>query len=199
MSSLRKIAEAKKANIRADAERRAAEVDRDMENLEILTAKYGLALVDPSIATAQAVEVVEPDQEEAGEIGVEIDIGTHDTPQAPINGVSLGAHGNGNGVVPPIGGVIMARILQDGLGDASVTKRARAAADAYIRARNRPVPLFELDEALAANGIRFESDSPRSVLSAVLGQDPNLYSISRDQGWWLRDLGLPPVKRRSLL
>jgi hypothetical protein len=199
MSSLRKIAEAKKANIRADAERRAAEVDRDMENLEILTAKYGLALVDPSIATAQAIEVVEPDQEEAGEIGVEVDISTHDTPQAPINGVSLGAHGNGNGVVPPIGGVIMARILQDGLGDASVTKRARAAADAYIRARKRPVPLSELDEALAANGIRFESDNSRSVLSAVLGQVPNFYSISRDRGWWLRDLGEPPPMRRRLV
>ncbi len=56
MSTLRKMAEAKKARIMAEAEREAAQVDRDMEQLEQLAAKYGLSVTEPAPETMQAAE-----------------------------------------------------------------------------------------------------------------------------------------------
>lgn len=46
MSSLRKMLETRKANIMAEAERKVAEIDRDIEQLERLTAKYGLSVTE---------------------------------------------------------------------------------------------------------------------------------------------------------
>ncbi len=54
MSNLQKIAEAKKANIRADAERKVAEIDHDMEELERLTSKYGLSVTPPAETASPA-------------------------------------------------------------------------------------------------------------------------------------------------
>ena len=81
------------------------------------------------------------------------------------------------------------------LADASVSAKAKAVSEAYIREQNRPVPLGELFEMLESHGIKFASDTPRNTLSAILGQAPALYSISRDKGWWLK--GVPePINRR---
>jgi hypothetical protein len=178
MSSLRKIAEAKKANIRADAERKVAEIDHDMEELERLTSKYGLSVTPPTEAEKDA-SPAEPKESAMSQL-------------ANIN------KRNGSLLTTPSHSII-AEVMAD-LEKASITKRARVAAAAYIREKKRPVPLAELDEALVANGIQFESEMPRNTLSAVLGQDPNLYSISRDRGWWLKDLGEPPeVIRRRII
>lgn len=44
---------------------------------------------------------------------------------------------------------------------------------------------------LAAKGIKFNSERPKNTLSAILGQTPSLYSISRDKGWWLKGVPVP--------
>ena len=170
MSNLQKIAEAKKANIRADAERKVAEIDHDMEELERLTSKYGLSVTPPA-ETASPAKLQE-------------------------SATSQLANFNGNLLTAPSQSIIARIMAEHEQENASITKRARLAASAYIREKKRPVPLAELDEALTANGIQFELALPRNTLSAVLGQDPNLYSISRDRGWWLKDLGEPPEPMR---
>ncbi|MBI3702537.1 MAG: hypothetical protein HY244_01485 [Rhizobiales bacterium] len=153
MSTLRKMLEDKKAAILADAQRRAAEVDADMDQLEKLTAKYGLE-------------------------------------------ISTGANGT------PVGAAvsdIVAKTLAD-LGNASPSAKVKAGAEAYIRSKNRPVPLGELFEMLDQHGLKFKGDTPRNTLSAILGQNENLYSISRERGWWLKDVEVPhrPVIRRVI-
>lgn len=157
MSSLRKMLEAKKEKILADAQERAAEIDRDMEQLERLTAKYNLSVAEPA-----------SNQEQSGRTMNLVD------------------------------GIIAAQELYETIqkavlhiNNASITKRARVAAEAYIRAKNKPVPLNELFEVLKQNGIVFQSENPKNTLSAVLGQGQNLYSVSRDTGWWISGVELP--------
>lgn len=176
MSSLRKIAELKKARILADAQARAAQVDQDMEKLEQLAEKYGLTVSEPTESASTELLPLAHEDDEAAPV------------QPAMNG-------NGSTIAPIFS--VVSEALQ-GATDASMTKRARIAAEAYIRARKRPVPLAELDRALSAHGIQFESDMPRNTLSAILGQADNLYSISRDQGWWIKDLPLPEIRRRLL-
>ena len=157
MSTLRKMAEAKKARIMAEAEREAAQVDRDMEQLEQLAAKYGLSVTEPAPETMQAAEP----PPEADTEGVRTGLLRRRFPPRATNGATADA--------------ILEEALKD-VADASVTKRARVAAVAYIRAKKRPVPLAELDEVLVAKEIRFEvGNSRESTLSAVLGQDPALH------------------------
>jgi len=183
MSTLQKIAEAKKARILAEAHQKAAEVDRDMENLERLAAKYGL-----SVTT-----------EDTGETMANILKDSSQKPEAEQRGerVASPPQTNGNGILLTTPSHLILGDMLGELGDASVTRRARVAAKAYIRAKNRPVRLAELDQVLTENGIRFESDTPRNTLSAVLGQDPELYSISREQGWWIKGLPQPEIRRRA--
>ncbi len=185
MSSLRKIAEAQKASILAEAERKAAEIDRDMEQLEQLTAKYGLLVTEPDTGGGNAAEVATSESAPTQSRGFVIR-----NPKS--NGASL-LTARSDDIVTQI----MAEVLKD-VPDASITKRARVAAAAYIRQKKRPVPLAELDAVLTANGIKFESDTPRNTLSAVLGQDPNLRSLGRDRGWWLPELGDPPTGLETL-
>jgi hypothetical protein len=155
MSTLRKMLEGKKADILADAERRAAEVDADIEKLEQLTAKYGLEIAASGV--------------------------------------------NGRAATSTISDVV-AKTLAN-LGTASVSAKAKAGAEAYIRAKNHPTPLGEIHEVLERNGVKFEGDTPRNTLSAILGQHPPIYSISRDQGWWLKDVPVPSggIRRRVFI
>jgi hypothetical protein len=185
MSNLRKALEAKKADILSEAQQRAAEIDNDIEQLERLTAKYGLSVIEPSTSH---------------DTGVESEQRTEQTDHPMRRNVAAAlADLNGNGTAHPVEHVV--HTFDEALKamyNASVTKRARVAAEAYIREKNRPVPLGELYKVLADNGIEFQSDTPRNTLSAVLGQTDNLYSISRGQGWWIKDLPLPEIRRRSL-
>jgi hypothetical protein len=141
--------ENKKAAILADAQKRAAEVDKDMEELERLTGKYGLQVMQPNTNGADAVTTV-------------------------LDGV--------------------AKTLAD-VANASVSVKAKAVAEAFIRQQGRPMQLGTLHEMLEHNGIRFFGPTPRNTLSAVLGQAPALYSISRSEGWWLSDVPVPPKRR----
>lgn len=152
MSSLRKMAEAKKAAILADAQKRAAEIDREMAELERLTAKYGLSVTEPPQA---------------------------ESPKTVPAAQAITA------VMQGVGEVLAAMV------NASVTAKAKAVSEAYIRAKNEPVTLGELHEMLERNDIKFAGDTPRNTLSAILGQTPTLYSISRDKGWWLKGVPLP--------
>lgn len=179
MSTLRKIAEAKKERIRAAADRQIAEIDSDLEKLEALAAKYGLSVVEP-VPTHENM----PEAPEATEPSV---------PSPPPVG-----NGNGLHITEAEALAQIASALAVLSSDASISKRARTATKAYIRAKNRPVPLAELDQALTASGVQFELNSPRSVLSAVLGQDRELRSISRSLGWWFSEEPLPitrPTRR----
>lgn len=173
MSTLRKIAEAKKQNIRSAAEQQIAEVDKELDTLERLAAKYGLAVVDVPAAEA------EPSTPSPDAIAL----------------AAAPATANGNLHMTEADALthIASAVAVLGAG-ASITKRARAGAKAYIRAKQRPAMLAELDRVLTSCGIRFESESPRSVLSAILGQDDELLSLGRDSGWWLRELGDPPPR-----
>ncbi|MGH6789484.1 MAG: hypothetical protein ACRECC_07340 [Pseudolabrys sp.] len=144
MSTLKKMLASKKAAILADAEKRAAEVDRDMAELERLTSKYGLQIVEPPPANGRVTEVLE----------------------SVANALTA-------------------------ITEASLSARAKTAAEAYIRVQKRPVPLAELAEVLERNGIKFPGQTPRNTLSAVLGQSTALYSISRSQGWWLKGVPIP--------
>ena len=161
MSTVRKMLEAKKANILSEAEKAAAEVDRDMVELERLAEKYGIEITDDDYAP----EVQMP------AVGV-----VPAKPAAP--GFPWGTAG-------------IAVVQDTSAALASTTSRARVEAEKYIRLVNRPVPLSELYDAVAAKGVKFESANPRNTLSAVLGQGEKLYSISRDKGWWVRDLPEP--------
>lgn len=178
MSSLRKIAEAKKERIRAAADRQIAEIDSDLENLEQLAAKYGLSVVE-----AAPVNENEPEPT-AAELEPEAA-----PPQSAANG-SNGLHMTEDNALALIANALAALDR-----NASVSRRARAAAKAYIRAKNRSVPLAQLGDALTASGVQFGS---RGVLSAMLGQDPELRSISRSQGWWFANEPQPSIPRRLL-
>jgi hypothetical protein len=167
------MAEVQKANIRSEADRKIAEIDHDMEELERLTAKYGLSVGEPSPAST----------EQTGTQPVRNGI----VVRRPIPRQSL----NPGGTLTTNSAILVADALKQ-VAEASVTKRARVAAAAYIREKKRPVPLAELDAVLTANGIKFDSETPRNTLSAVLGQDPTLCSLGRDRGWWLSELGDPP-------
>jgi len=160
MSSLRKMAEIKKAAILAEAERKAAEIDREMAELERLTAKYGLSVTEPPMPAAQEAEKV-------------------------AKTISLGE------AIKSVSETISA------LANASITARAKAASEAYIRQKNQPATLGELHQMLERNGIKFAGDTPRNTLSAILGQTDSLYSISREKGWWLKGVPVPapPLRR----
>ena len=73
----------------------------------------------------------------------------------------------------------------------SMSARAKELAEEYIRQQNRPVLLSELHQWLETQGVKFDGDTPRNTLSAVLGQAPTLYSISRSKGWWIKGLPEP--------
>jgi hypothetical protein len=146
MPNPRKLAEQKKAQIRAKAEREIAEVDRDMEALEQIAAKYGFEIVEkPAPGTPWS----EMGMAEALDLAL----------QAALPG--------------------------------SITKNSIAEAESMIRERNRPVPLSEVFERLAAKNMIFNSKEPKSTLSAVLSQSGKLESI-RGVGWWLKGVPLPP-------
>lgn len=99
---------------------------------------------------------------------------------------------DGNKPVPNKG-VIFAELHRtlESLAGQSTSYRARAGAKAYIKAKGRPVTLSELADVLANHGVRYVSPNPRNTLSAVLGQDDELYSISRERGWWLKSQAEP--------
>jgi hypothetical protein len=183
MSTLRKMLEAKKANILEEAQRKAAEIDHDMEELERLTGKYGLSISQPAVENAVAPTV---------------DVDVVVTDEAGRAHILEAKNRQGAETITFLIGSITDALRS--VEDASLTRRARVAAKAYIRAKNKPIPLAELDEVLIESGIKFESDTPRNTLSAVLGQDPELYSVSRDQGWWLKGTPIPEpeIKRRRL-
>jgi hypothetical protein len=67
----------------------------------------------------------------------------------------------------------------------SATARATVAAEAVIRELNRPVPLAELYEKIAARGVVLGGKHPNRRLSAILGDRGTL--ISTPQGWWIAD------------
>jgi hypothetical protein len=153
MSSLRKMAEARKAAIRKKAEAEAAEIDRELAELERISAKYGLSVTEPpQPAKAEPVD-------------------------KPANALAS--------LITTVGETLTV------MSNASLTAKARAAAEAYIRSKNQPVTLGELHDMLERNGVKFVGESPRNTLSAILGQTPSLYSISRDKGWWLKDVPVP--------
>lgn len=163
MSTLRKMAEARKAAILGNAERQAAEVDREMEELERLASKYGLSVTAPAVPAGKPI----------GTIGLQPGMNA-------LEAILVAVHDS-----------LLA------FQDASITKRARVAATAYIRAKNKPVLLAELCDALEQNGVKFQGETPRSTLSAILGQDPGLYSISRSKGWWLKGVPVPEEPART--
>jgi hypothetical protein len=78
----------------------------------------------------------------------------------------------------------------------SITKASQEEAEDIIRAKGRPVPLGEIFEALSKRGIVFKSKTPRSTLSAVLGQSGKLVSI-KNVGWWLKDAPLPDNEKAA--
>lgn len=143
MSTVRKMLEAKKAKLLEEAQKRAAEIDHDMAELERLTEKYGLDVKGEQAAAESAMGM--------------LDRALRRQPESPI----------------------------------STTAQSRAEAEAYIRQKGRPVPLNEIYEMLEAKGIKFQSDNARNTLSAVLGQSENLYSISREKGWWIKGVPEP--------
>ena len=154
MSDFRKLAEAKKAEIRREAEQREAQVDADLKKLEELAAKYGLAVTAPEAAQGSPVQ---PDW-----LGALVDNKNRLEALVALN-----------------------------TNNASTSARAKQMAEAYIRSKKRPVLLGELHTWLESQGVKFDGDTPRSTLSAVLGQAPNLYSISRSKGWWLKGVPEP--------
>jgi hypothetical protein len=189
------MAENKKARILADAQKAASEVDRDIEELERLSAKYGLAVSDPTVGA-----------EAAKELSIAETAVTGNASAAPRERTSIISRlmdlnepkTNGHGTLTAPAEVLAEDIFRDALKDvasASMTKRARIAAEAYIRAKNRPIPFAELYDVLTEQGIVFNSNTPRNTLNAVLGQHSNLCSLSRDQGWWIKDTPVP-IKRR---
>lgn len=99
---------------------------------------------------------------------------------------------DGNKPVPARGEIVaeLHRTL-DSLKGQSTSYRAREGAKAYIKAKGRPATLSELADVLAAHGVQYVSPNPRNTLSAVLGQDDELYSISRERGWWLKNEAEP--------
>jgi hypothetical protein len=76
-----------------------------------------------------------------------------------------------------------------------MAERARIEAEAVIRELNRPVPLAELYEKIAAKGVRFNGKKPAARLSAILGAVPHL--VTTNQGWWIAD-AIPQAQRAEL-
>jgi hypothetical protein len=79
----------------------------------------------------------------------------------------------------------------------SVTSRSKSESVKIITALNRPVPLGELGERLAAVGVRLGGKKPNQALSANLGMCPELVSTKR--GWWLAGYRMPPEDKSSAI
>ena len=134
-----------------------------MQELDRLTAKYGLAVTDT------APKATEPAAPKAHNVA------------------------NGTQGIAALLETVHATLAK--FAEASTTTRARAGAEAYIRAKGRPALLDELYEALKAGGVEFMSERPKNTLSAILGQTDTLESLGRERGWWLK--GQPePIMRR---
>jgi hypothetical protein len=136
---------AKKAQILADAERKAAEIDADMAALQKLGDKYGLDFVARS-----------PD----GDL-------------MAVEGKVM--H------VPPGAGKSLYSIV-------------KTAGEAMIRNAHKPMELGEIYDALIQRGIIIGGKNPKNLLSAYLGQNPNLRSTPK--GWWLKGEPIPGSVQR---
>jgi hypothetical protein len=166
MSDFQKMAEAKKAAILSEAHKRVAEVDYEMAELERLTAKYGLTVVERAQVEIQS-------NGDNSELDLRAGVAIEEEAAQSVHTVLSATT------------------------DSSKARRARLAAETYLRTKNKPASLAELSEVLSRNGIRFESGASRDSLSTILGLSPNLYSISQGQGWWLKELSIPAMRNES--
>jgi hypothetical protein len=119
-----------------DAARQAQEVDHDLQELERILSKHGLALAAvESAAQSQQRRPNEPDP-------------------------------------------------------TSLTRRARAAAAAVIRAAGQPVPLGELYAKVIERGVTFGGGSPKKAFCGYISHSGTLISIE-GRGWWFADQPIP--------
>lgn len=77
----------------------------------------------------------------------------------------------------------------------STAARARREAEDYVFTRGQPVALTPLYEELVKRGVEIGGKTPRSTLSAYLGQGGNLKSTP--EGWWFKDRPIPKKPRKS--
>lgn len=139
MSDAKKLLQA----IKAEHLQKAQEAERDLQDLERITSKYGLE-VSQQAPTAKA----------------------------------------------------KAAKAADATAQESVAARARRESEAAIRARGFPIPLTPLFDEITKRGVKIGGKTPRSTLSAYLGQGKNLQSTP--QGWWLKGQPIPKPARKSL-
>jgi beta-glucosidase-like glycosyl hydrolase len=140
MSDAKKLLEAAKAEHLLKAQ----EIDRDLKELERLTAKYGFEVSKTSSRAAPKRSA-----------------------SAPIDP-----------------------------GKESVAARARRESEEIIKARGEPVPLTPLFEEVTRRGVKLGGQTPKSTLSAYLGQGKTLESTP--QGWWFKGQPIPKKPRKSL-